>query len=370
MKQKIIIASFLKPVNDIRSYEKIAKSLARNSLYKIYCIGYPSNIELSDDKITLLALSWFSKNGFGRIIARLEVFKYYIKVKPQLIIVNSPDLLILTSLFRIIFGGKIIYDIRENYFLNLWYQKNYKWGINYIFALLVRTKELITAPLFNHFTLAEKVYAKQLPFIKNRFTILENKCLAPKQVNKMARDNSRLRFLISGTIAHEFGIIKGVEFFQLIGKSNPNYSLKIIGHCPNKSLFLKLQKIAKKNQQIHLQISNHPIPHLAIENEILAAHFGLLPYQLNKSITEKWPTKLYEYMGYRLPFIIQNNDTWNEFVQCHQTGIAFDFSTATNANSLALLEQLKRTTFKTSNRKSTIFWNTEEEKLKGLITHL
>jgi len=151
VKRKILIASFLKPVNDIRSYEKIAKSLAKNKDYQITCIGYPSNIAVSDKTIELIPLPSFNKNGFSRILARWNVYKLYIKVKPELIIVNSPDLLLFTCLYKILFGGHIIYDIRENYFKNLWHQNNYALGLKHILALSVRTKECITAPLFNHF---------------------------------------------------------------------------------------------------------------------------------------------------------------------------------------------------------------------------
>ncbi|MCF6360342.1 MAG: glycosyltransferase, partial [Cyclobacteriaceae bacterium] len=177
MKRKILIASFLKPVNDIRSYSKIAQSLALNSSYSVYCIGYPTNIELRDNKIKLLPLSYFNKSGFGRLLARWQAFKLYVKVKPELIIVNSPDLLIITCLYKILFGSQIIYDIRENYFRNLWYQQNYSWGTRHFFALVIRSKEVILSPLFSHFILAEKVYEKQLNFIGNRFSVIENKSL-------------------------------------------------------------------------------------------------------------------------------------------------------------------------------------------------
>jgi len=166
VKIKILIASFLKPVNDIRSYEKIAKSLAINSDYDLYCIGYPANIELSDNKVKLLPLSYFNKSGFGRIKARWEAYKYYIKVKPELIIVNSPDLLVVTCIYKILFGSKIIYDLRENYFRNLWYQKNYFYGLRHLLALIIRSREVILSPLFSHFLLA--LSETGIPFSKTK----------------------------------------------------------------------------------------------------------------------------------------------------------------------------------------------------------
>ena len=42
-KQRIVLASVLKPVDDTRMFEKIGKSLAREPKYEISIYGYPSN---------------------------------------------------------------------------------------------------------------------------------------------------------------------------------------------------------------------------------------------------------------------------------------------------------------------------------------
>jgi len=363
VKRKILIASFLKPVNDIRSYEKIAKSLATNSNYEVYCIGYPSNIELSNNKIKLLALSYFKKSGFSRLIARWKAFKLYIKVKPELIIVNSPDLLFVTSLYKIIFGGKIIYDIRENYFKNLWYQKNYSWGVRHLLAILIRGKEIILSPLFAHFILAENVYKQQLNFLGRRYSIIENKSLPTKKNRTPTKKSGILKFLISGTIAYEYGIIEGVNFFKNVARSHFNSTLKIIGHCPNKRLRDALEILAKENTQINLEISSNPVAHIKIEEAILEADFGLLPYQKNKSFTGKWPTKIFEYMAAKLPIIIQENETWNRFIEDNNAGISINYL------NLRLLDMptLFKKEFYNSPLPKSIYWTSVEAKLTSVI---
>jgi len=40
-KQRIVLASVLKPVDDTRMFEKIGKSLSRNPDYEIFIIRYP-----------------------------------------------------------------------------------------------------------------------------------------------------------------------------------------------------------------------------------------------------------------------------------------------------------------------------------------
>jgi len=365
VKRKILIASFLKPVNDIRSYEKIAKTLAVNPNYSIYCIGYPSNIELSDNKIQLLPLSYFNKSGFGRIKARWEAFNLYVKVKPEVIIVNSPDLLVVTILYKILFGAKICYDIRENYFKNFWHQKNYNWFLRHILALLVRGKEVITAPLFNHFFLAEKVYKQQLKLIGQRYSILENKSLKPAKTIQNQKTSTPIRFIISGTIAYEYGIIEGLNFFSEFSKNHPNSTLKIIGLCANKNLFNSLLKSARNNKNIEIKISSNPVPHAKIEEAILLSNVGLLPYQKNGSIEGKWPTKLFEYMSYKLPILIQENETWNSFIEKNNSGISIDFSNPKSYDFDTLLAQK----FYTSPLPEETYWSSQERVLTTFISN-
>jgi hypothetical protein len=370
VKRKILISSFLKPVDDIRSYEKIAKSLAKNKSYSIYCLGYPSNIELSDKKIHQLPLSSFKKNTMDRILARWQVFKLYLKVKPQLIIVNSSELLLFTVLYKILFGSKIVYDIRENYFNNLWFQKNYLWGLRHVLAIVVRVKEIITALLFDHFLLAEKIYAKQLTFTKSSFTIVENKSLVPDKTSSFTQYKDVSKFIISGTIAKEYGVIEGINFFLSLESKLSKLELLIIGHCPNKSFRSQLNLIKKNHPSINLKLSHNPLPHTVIEYEIFQAQIGLLPYQPNKSTEGKWPTKIFEYMTYKLPFVIQENLVWGEFVEKHHAGHNFDFVNQSNQSISNFWQSLRLNSIKTNEHIPEIYWSNEEPKILKVVDNL
>ena len=368
VKRKILIASFLKPVNDIRSFKKMAVSIAKNNRYDVYTTGYPVSLSKDNQNVTLLPLKPFKRNGIGRIRARREVWKIYLKLKPEVIIVNSPDLLVVTVIYKILFGSKIIYDIRENYFRNLWYQSNYIVGIRHILAIAIRTIEVITAPFFNHFLLAEKVYSKQLKFIRHRYTIIENKSLQTDIMKSQKGNGNTLQFLISGTIAREYGVLEGISFYKQVRESFPGSRLMIIGHCANKKTFELLEQHANEDDTIHLNISTVPLPHFEIENAMLQSDVGLLPYLPNRSTDGKWPTKLFEYMAYALPFIIQQSPTWNSFVVGNKEGIVLDFTDDTEFSGSAISELLAVS----SNAKKVpgIFWHEEEEKLENVLEQL
>jgi len=367
VKRKILIASLLKPVNDIRSYEKIAFSLARNQIYDIYCSGFPSETLSKNENIHLLPLSYFKRNGVGRFLARFKTLYIYIKLKPELIIVNSPDLLIISSLYKILFGAKIIYDIQENYFRNLWFQKNYSWGIRHLLACFVRAKELITSPLFNHYFLAEKIYVKQLHFTKNKFSLLENKSLKTSNYRINTNLNNSLNFLICGTIAKEYGIFEGVNFYKQILKLKPNAELTIIGHCPNRVTYKQLVSLTKNNSLIKLEVSNNPIPHTKIEKAIIQAHVGLLPYLPHKSTEGKWPTKVYEFMAFKLPFIIQQNSLWNDIILQYNVGLSFDFTSNNLQNTYDFWPNFESSSFYSKKLPNDIYWDSQEKELQNQI---
>lgn len=366
MKEKICIASFLKPVNDIRGYEKLAQSLAHSGKYQLYCAGYPSKIKVSDKKITFLPLRKFNRTGFSRWIARWQMFTFYVKVKPKLIIVNSPDLLFVTSLYKIIFGSKIIYDIRENYAFNLLYQSNYPVVVKHLLAGWVRTKEWLTAPLFTCFFLAEKIYEQQLTFVGKRFTILENKALKSEKICMRFQSMATTKFIISGTIAQEYGVLQGVDFFVKFKSRYPQAELCIIGHCASAQLAHKLNTLAQNHSGIVLHVSPHPIPHARLEAALLQASVGLLPYLPNKSTKGKVPTKLFEYAAYGLPCLVQDQPDWAYFVRKHQSGLPFNFVRFNTEDCIEVVKRLKQ--LPPALLLPDLFWQTEEPKLLRCIS--
>ncbi|MEQ9592877.1 MAG: glycosyltransferase, partial [Cyclobacteriaceae bacterium] len=120
-KRRLVIASVLKPIDDTRMYEKMAVSLCTLEHWEVAVIGYPSRHKPVQAGITFLPLQPFSRISFSRLAAPVRVFKLIIQLRPEVLIVNTYELLIVAIVNRILFGTKIIYDIRENYFRNIAY---------------------------------------------------------------------------------------------------------------------------------------------------------------------------------------------------------------------------------------------------------
>ena len=146
------------------------------------------------------------------IICTVNVFIKLIQLKPKLIVVNTFELLIVTIVNQIIFGGKIVYDLQENYYRNLVYQNNFPHVIKHIFGSLIRLKEILLSPVIDHFILAENVYQKEIHFIKHKFTVIENKATFDNQNKQPKTSSEKLMFLFSGNLSENSGVLTALSF--------------------------------------------------------------------------------------------------------------------------------------------------------------
>ena len=233
-KYKIVIASLLKPVDDTRMFEKFACSLSKSMDYDISIVGFRSHNYVKHNHIRFFPLFNFKRTSIKRLFAPYKYFKLLIKVKPEVIIVNSIDLQLVTYTYKILFGAKIIYDIRENYYRNIRYTDTYPWLTRFPIAAGVRALEWISRLFVTHYILAEKNYAKEFSFAKGKSTVIENKYKKTLQhTSKNTKEGNSINLLYSGTIAESHGIFEAIDLVEMLNEIEKKFELTIIGHCAN-----------------------------------------------------------------------------------------------------------------------------------------
>ena len=84
-KTKVVIVSLLKPIDDSRMYEKFGLTLEQANEYEINIIGFTSKNIPTQNKIEFHPLKPFKRLSLKRLVARLQVWNIYIKVKPKVI---------------------------------------------------------------------------------------------------------------------------------------------------------------------------------------------------------------------------------------------------------------------------------------------
>ena len=357
---KILIGSVLKPVDDVRHYHKIAKTLVKQNT-EIHIFGFHSNVISDDEKIIFHTQKPFKRISFKRLLAPIKFLFLGLKLQPNLIICTTHELLKVASQIKLLTGAKLFYDIQENYFSNIIHANTTSNLIKYPIGLLVRLNEYIQSIFVNHFILAEKCYLNELPFVNQKnSTILENKF----QNQKVEIRNQKLekdKLIITGTLGKHYGTLEGIHFFKELNKIKPETTLEITGICRDEELHKKLQ-----TSNFKLQTSNtSPIPYTEIIKTIEQGGIALLPYQPNKSTKNRIPTKFYEYLYYKIPMIVQKNKDWEEVLKPYKAAIFIDFN---NFNIEEVITQLETYDFYTGKEVGEeILWKSEELKLISLI---
>ena len=339
-KKVIAIVSVLKPVDDTRNYEKFARSISNTNKYDINIIGFSTKNIPSNPNITFHPIFNFRRNSIKRLIAPIHIFRKLLKLKPELIIVTTGELLIIICLYKILFGSKLIYDIQENYYRNIIYTNAYPALLKYPIALVVRSIELVSSLFIDQFILAEKVYMSQMKYISSKAEIIENKALIPSHLRSIKQENNEnMVFVYSGTIAAHYGIFDAIDFIKNLKATIDHIQFIIIGYAAQEKIYKKLQKAVHDLSYIKIIGENRLVPHNQILMEMKKADFCLLPYQANKSTEGRIPTKLFECLVMEKPVIITSNPSWNSIIHENNAGIIHDFKSESKSLSDKLHKQ-------------------------------
>ena len=180
MNKKIVIASILKSTQDIRTYHKIAKTIANQTNYDIHLIGHTStndNTSTNDGNIKFHRLYTFPRLSLKRLTANWYFFLLLWNLKPNIIIVSTFELLPASLLYKLLFRVRLGYDVQENYAFNVYYSKVFPYLLRPILYFWIRLLEIFAHPFINFYLLAEDCYALEIPFMKSKSYLLPNKFL-------------------------------------------------------------------------------------------------------------------------------------------------------------------------------------------------
>jgi len=300
---KVAIISTLKPTTEVRMYKRFAKTLAKTNKYEINIIGLAQkNTPEVENNIKHHPLINREKGTISRIKSWITIKKYLSEIGPKIIIITAPDQLIAIALFKKKQSVKVVYDIQEDYWKNIIYQRIYPFPINLFLGTAVRVLEFLSASFINHYILAEKIYEKDLSFVRKKFTILENKVVF--DVNVKSKKKSINTIIFTGVISTYSGIESVMALYVKIKAFIPNVQLSIVGYAPLKHHVKYLKEFAERDEKISLIGIDHFVDHDTILSEIKNANIGIVAYENNKALKGKIPTKLYEYTYCGLPYLI------------------------------------------------------------------
>ncbi len=359
-------------MNDVRSYHKIGRSLAQTNKYDVNIIGFKSKKINKAENISLHPIYNFQRNAFSRIKASWKYYKLYLKVKPQIIIVSSPELLLVNYFIRILFGTRILYDVQENYVGNIKFGSTYNSLIKPLLILGIRSVEWISRYFVSGYLLAEEVYTEQLSFIHGKkYEVISNKTLLKVEYNKETpfkiELNRAVKIVYSGTIGKEYGANEAVNFCRSLHEINTNIQLLIIGYSSDSQHLKSLKQSIALLPYVQLKGGDYIVPYEEITTELGNADMAIMPYKLNKNLNQRIPTKFYECLALRIPMIIPDNPYWKSILKPYSAAISVDFN---RPEPMDFLQKIKTKSFYQQLPGQNIFWKEEESKLLRFISLL
>jgi glycosyltransferase involved in cell wall biosynthesis len=366
---KIIIASVLKPLKDPRAYYRFGHSLRETNKYQINIIGFSSKKAPDEKNISFYSIFTKKRKHVSRFFSGLKLIGQIKKVKPKIIILSSWELLPAAVIGKIIFGGKLVYDVQENHISNIQYNRSTSLWKKAVAKGLIGFFETISRPLISYFLLAEQCYVKELPDF-TPYLVLENKFYGnPVHINREVRlDKNVVKFLISGTITEVYGIVDAIEWFKIVHQGLPNIHLNIIGHCPLPEYEEKIIKACEGIEAISLTLSEQAVPYAEILEAYAQSDVILMPYHQLPSIKDKIPSKLYESLALGKPYLISPNANWQALTEKYNSGLSIEFRDLENAaKNLAFFLQ---GTYYRNLPGHEILWKSDEGKFLELMERL
>jgi glycosyltransferase involved in cell wall biosynthesis len=359
-KRRIVLASILKPANDPRMFEKMGQTLARD--YEVHIIGYACPPAADDHQITFHSIGPFPRISWLRFFSPWQVMVKVLNLRPSLLIICTHELLFSALILKLLTGCRVIYDVQENYALNIYYGSTVPPILKAFLASYVRLKEWLLSSLPDHFLLAEKSYAEETRFIGKQCTVLENKL---KRVNEegTVRLNSadgNIHLLFSGTLAESTGVFVAIDLASALHQIDRRIRLRVCGYAAQPKIRERLRSAASNKSFIKLQGIESLVPHDQIIREIQSADFGVVSYPLNVSTRDAIPTKLFEYLGYKLPMLLIDHRPWIAYCEAYPAAVVFK-PQAYDAQTI--LHQMYQTHFFISTP-GEVFWDDQEEKLR------
>jgi glycogen(starch) synthase len=363
-------------------YGKFARTLAGflPSASRVWVAGRQASTPLAPPNVRFTALFQGSRLSLGRLAAQVRYWRLLQRVQPTLVVVHAPELLPLTLLWQWLGAGRqFIYDIQENYGLNIRSQGVYPAGVRQALAYLLRRAETIVAHRAAALVLAEASYATELPYLAqlpaSKVLLLENKYqpqpgeALPPFAPPTPPTYKPLRLLFSGTISELNGVREAIALARALqAEWLGGVHLTIIGFCQQPALLAELQQLAAAEAAWLTLIGGAElVPHAQLVAEIGRSNVGLLPYRPHISTERCRPTKLFEYLAHGLPVVVPANPLWTELVQVHGAGVVVDFAQPLLA-AQRVAEALRTTTFYPAGPPTDdVLWAGEGKKLRHLL---
>ncbi|MDB5272608.1 MAG: glycosyltransferase [Chitinophagaceae bacterium] len=336
----------------------------------VHLVGYGNVDNKASAALQATGLGQFKRLSLKRLLAPWKIFRLLHQEKPDTAIACTHELLFPFVLYKLLHPStRLVYDLQENYYLNITHTHAFPSLLRWPVASWVRLKEKILLPFYSKVVSAEQCYLTEMPFIIDKAEVIANKAVIDPAITEKRNNlvkSERTCLLFSGTVSEEYGIYEAIGLAEQLHAADASFYLHIIGYCASDKERHKLEAFIKNKSFVECAALDQPVPHALILEAIAQADWGMMAYSENKATRDRIPTKLYEYMSYRLPVLSTNNLVWQELITHYDAGLCINY----RQTHIDLLTRLLKMPgfYRTTADWKDLLWETESEKVKTVIS--
>jgi glycosyltransferase involved in cell wall biosynthesis len=307
----------LNPALHSRIFHKQAMSMVEAG-FKVSVVGQDASPQpYHVEGVQVLPLPVFHPRSVQRFRVRKQIWDHAVAVNADVYVVHAPELLGMASKLKKRFPqARFVYDMHEDYALNIREAGYYPFWLKGILANRVRQAELAFASWGDAVVFAETCFETLLDMksgvgftLPNLFR--ESKTAMPELPTL---EDGLPILLFSGTVAENWGIRLAVETWKQLNAKIP-VRLVVAGIAYDKALKNSiLEQVAQSgfSSRFLWWGNGEYVPHTEILAWIKASQLGLTPYILRPNLAERMPTRFFEFMAMGKPVLFTQNPPWDE----------------------------------------------------------
>lgn len=317
---KICIIAPVHPYNDVRVFQKEAKSLKKNA----YVVQVISNIDSQKvvDGIQVIKAPVFN-NRIQRILLNPIILFQALKTKSDIYHLHNPDTLIIGFVLKA-FGKKVIYDTHEDFSKRILMREWIPILLRKTVALVVKTMEKTASKYFDAVIVTQPQmldkFGGKSHLIENA-PILQNDLtdMAYKLSESISEDDKVVRLIYVGGISRLRGVLEIIKVLERLNETH-SFRLWLIGPCSD-NLFL--EELKRMNGWKYVDYLGF-LPQEEAFAHMIKSDIGLVTILDVGDHSTTSPNKLFEYQRFALPFVASNFPKWIQQVADTESGIFVD----------------------------------------------
>jgi glycosyltransferase involved in cell wall biosynthesis len=312
---KVCHVTSLHPPFDVRIFHKECRTLAQAG-YDVTLLAQADWQEKVVEGIRVIGLPKITRRYQRPRLWRLIVREVK-RLKPDIVHFHNPELLLVTPFLR---PAKLIYDCQEanaeTMLVRRWIPRPLRYPVSRLVAFLEPTLVRWTDAI----VVTEDSHADRFRKVAKPIILLYNYPLL--NVLDFARCSDGKTVIHVGVLSEGRGSITMIEAMNLVVPRMPGARLLLIGPFDSPSDEVEVrQLITDYDLENAVEVVGW-VPFKELPKWFAQADIGLVPWQTKEKFPPQIiPTKMFEYMGSRLPVVASNRSAIRRFMDGLDCGL-------------------------------------------------